>query len=303
MEIKTHHDLEILIKDKINESTILEHKDPRGLEDNKEISKDVSAMANSDGGVIIYGLCDDNKDHAPERIEWISDHQKIEKIEQVIQSRITPKIDGLQINKILNNEDKNKFVIIVIVPKSDTAPHQDYLDKDNRRYWRRNSYNIRQMEHYEIEDLFFKRKRPLLDISLNDINKVEPAYPIEILNKGKVIAEKIMIKMLIPSEFSINGEGWSKIEEKYSNLGKYVAYQYFEDKIPFYPKIPYKIGMLEHPNKKRIVEELKIGLYIVCKDMEVKIYEIILIRGELTKIVHELEELEGLPIPYCKLLG
>ena len=293
----------ILIKNKINESTTLEYKDPRSLENKYEISKDVSAMANSDGGVIIYGLCDDDKDDAPDKIGWILDHKKIEMIEQVIQSRITPKIDGLKINKILNNDDGSKFIIVVIVPKSDTAPHQDYLDKDNRRYWRRNNYNIRQMEHYEIEDLFFKRKRPSLEVSLIDTNKIEPTYPIEILNKGKIMAEKIKIKLLIPHQFNVNGAGWAKIKEKYGSFGKYAEYQYFEDRFPFFPNVPSVIGTLEHPNKKYFFEELKIGLLVVCKDMDFKIYEIILERGILTKKIYELGEIEGIPNPYCKSLS
>ncbi len=300
MKIEKQEDIEAFIENKINESTTLEFKDSKSLNDNKEISKDISAMANSEGGVIIYGLCDDDGDYAPERVEWINDNQLIEKIEQIVQSKITPKIEGLQIKKVQNDKNINHFVIIVTVPKSDIAPHQDSRDSNQRRYWRRNGYTIRQMEHYEIEDLFFKRKRPLLEVSLTDVNKFIPFYPIEVLNKGKVIAEKTAVKILIPTEFIISGEGWSRIEEKLSTIGKYTIYQYFEDRVPFYPKIPHVIGILEHPNKKKLVEELKIGLYIVCKDMEAKIYEIILKNGSSIKKIHEFED--GLPLPFCDFL-
>jgi len=54
--------LKELIRDKIEESFTLEYKSAGALSrDSKaklEITKDVSAMANSDGGVLIYGLAE-----------------------------------------------------------------------------------------------------------------------------------------------------------------------------------------------------------------------------------------------------
>ncbi len=82
--------LQGFIDNKISENTNLEFKDPRALNDNSEIAKDISAMANSNGGEIIYGLCDINNDQIPEKIGWISDPRSDEKIMQVLQTRIAP---------------------------------------------------------------------------------------------------------------------------------------------------------------------------------------------------------------------
>ena len=68
MIIESEDDLNNFIKNKIEENTNLEYKDPLSLDNKREIAKDISAMANSNGGIIIYGLCEDNKDHKPTRI-------------------------------------------------------------------------------------------------------------------------------------------------------------------------------------------------------------------------------------------
>ena len=56
-------DILSLIKDKIQESITLEYKKSNALEKadrrKTEVSKDVSAFANSAGGVIVYGIEED----------------------------------------------------------------------------------------------------------------------------------------------------------------------------------------------------------------------------------------------------
>ena len=64
-------DLEALIRSKTKESIELEYKSSEALSrtDNKkkELSKDVSALANSAGGVIVYGIVEDG--HTPVRLD------------------------------------------------------------------------------------------------------------------------------------------------------------------------------------------------------------------------------------------
>ena len=88
----------------------------------KEIAKDVSAFANSDGGCIIYGIEEDK--HLPKKIDSGVDHDKYtrEWLENVITSNISPRIDGITISPIPLSPDNS--VYIVDIPKSSRGPHQ-----------------------------------------------------------------------------------------------------------------------------------------------------------------------------------
>ena len=264
MELETEEHLNCLIKNQIEENTNLEYKDPSALNNNKEIAKDISAMANSNGGVIIYGLCEDKKDHKPTRIDWIQDNQQKERIEQVLQANVTPKIE-INIKSILCKIDSSKFVLKVEVPKSDTTPHQDHFDKDRRIYWRRNGYTTREMEHYEVESLFFTRKNPKLEIFLKNVSESrdKPAFDVYIRNTGKVVAEQTHIQLSIPQEYRITPD-WAKLRDDYFS-GSIYQHTLREDLI--YPKIPLQVARIYHP-KKFEFGDLKINFLIVCKDMD-----------------------------------
>jgi len=257
--------LQGFIDNGVTENTNLEFKDPRALENNSEIAKDISAMANSSGGEIIYGLCDTNNDQRPEEIRWSSDPRGDEKIEQVLQTRVTPKIDGLNIISVQNPENSEEFAFVVEVPKSDNAPHQDFKSKDERRYWRRNGSTTRQMEHYEVEDLFFKRKRPKLKIELvGNLFIRQPVFEIVILNEGKVLAEKCLLNIKIPEQFEISGDGWIEISNTFG-LRKYEYYN--KGQIPFFPGIKTNIGKIYSPRDHGVLEKFEFIFMITCEDM------------------------------------
>jgi predicted HTH transcriptional regulator len=99
--------------------------------DTNEISKDVSAFANSSGGVIIYGVSTDRQDKTkPVLIEGVHAKNR-ETFDRVVNSRIQPPIQGLQIKMIPQDSPQ---VTVVYVPPSDGAPHQNAGD---HKYYRR----------------------------------------------------------------------------------------------------------------------------------------------------------------------
>src|SRR3569832_1905816 len=64
----------------------------------EELCKDVSAMANSAGGQIIYGI--EENDHKPMRVDDGNSAVTREWIEQVIDSNVQPRILGLIIRPV-----------------------------------------------------------------------------------------------------------------------------------------------------------------------------------------------------------
>ena len=146
---KSIEELKQLIENEVQENIHLDYKASASLEKNDkkkdEIAKDVSAFANSDGGVIIYGIVE--KDNLPVKIDEGVENKR-EWLEQIINSRISPTIDGVNILPI--PVDGNKCVYVVEVPKSYRAPHQHANEK---KYYKRFNFMSQPMEDYEIKDI------------------------------------------------------------------------------------------------------------------------------------------------------
>lgn len=201
--------LEKLIVEGVEESLMMEYKsaDALGKSDGKkkEISKDVSAMANSAGGVIVYGIkeYDDNdKRHLPEKIDGIDRTQySKEWLEQVI-NNIRPKIDGLLITPINSPGDRNEGVYVVDIPQSTTA-HQatDY------RYYKRYNFESVPMEDYEVKDVIHRVTTSLADVHFDfkvlskDHEIHEYALVILIRNLGTQVIKNFKLIFSFPDIF------------------------------------------------------------------------------------------------------
>ncbi|MEP6902971.1 MAG: ATP-binding protein [Actinomycetota bacterium] len=168
----TESKLQNFITSETEESLTLEYKSAEALDRNetkkKEITKDVSAMANSAGGIIVYGIREfdqENKRHLPERITAV-DRRKYprEWVEQIIQG-IRPRIDGIIIHSVNLSSGDMDVVFIIEIPQSNTA-HQ----ANDHRYYKRFNFQAVPMEDYEIRDVMFREQTP--NIALNFLIEV-----------------------------------------------------------------------------------------------------------------------------------
>jgi hypothetical protein len=158
--------IESYISSKIEEGLSLEYKSAGALSGNKlaktEITKDVSAMANAEGGVIIYGIAefsDKPKRHLPEKIDPVSRLEiSREWLDQII-SNIRPKISGLIITPIPIPGNDDHVVYVVDIPRSKTA-HQaaDFI------YYKRYNFEIRPLADNEVRDIMNRQQLPTLRI-------------------------------------------------------------------------------------------------------------------------------------------
>lgn len=160
LEEYTILDIEQLIQDEVEENIHLEYKRDGALskEDKKraEITKDISAFANSDGGVIVYGLAE--SDHKPQSITYIDGLVYTKEWLENIVNTIQPRIDGLKIYPVRKNNDLKQSLYIVKIPRSSQAPH---MAKD-KRYYKRFNFLSEPMEDYEIKDVMYRHHSPIL---------------------------------------------------------------------------------------------------------------------------------------------
>jgi hypothetical protein len=161
-------DLEKYIKLEIAESIHLDYKASPALSKKKrdEICKDVSSFANSDGGMLIYGIIEE--DALPTALDMGVESSSIESssisrewIEQIINTNISPTIQDIEITEIPKSTTSSYFAIKI--PKSINAPHQ----APDKKYYKRYNFMSSPMEHYEIEDV---KNRKIIVPPLVDFN-------------------------------------------------------------------------------------------------------------------------------------
>jgi len=162
------HDIEALIRENQREGLGREYKKSDALartaKSKTEISKDVSAMANSAGGVIIYGIDEQKKTKGPIQLDQGIDPNVIspEWLEQVIGSGIQRPIDGVKVRAV-EMSSTGKLVYVVWVPQSNRAPHMA-LD---HRFHKRLGTTTAMMEEYELRDVGRRFESPDLHLDLS----------------------------------------------------------------------------------------------------------------------------------------
>jgi hypothetical protein len=171
---ETLEDIEAMVANAIPESEYLDYKDQRSLdalsqnlkppppgfhkaqhEAIAELTRDVSAFANSDGGVLIYGVSEDEQTHLPAEINTgFPNDGKLskERLSDLIDSGVSPRIAGLRIIPIRRSNTHSLFVIDV--PRSSRAPHQAQDGACYRRY----NFSNRRMSGYELREAFQARR-------------------------------------------------------------------------------------------------------------------------------------------------
>lgn len=206
------------IESEIEESLTLEYKSAEALDrteyKKKEITKDVSAMANAAGGVLIYGIAeysDPERRHLPERITPIDRNEfPREWVEQIINA-IRPRIDRIIIHSVNLSSGEQDVAYVIEIPQSNTA-HQ----ASDHRYYKRFNFQSVPMEDYEVRDVMFRQQSP--DIALNflieitnrtpdelsdetpDEKRVNNSLIIQARNNGSAFARYVACLLDVPTE-------------------------------------------------------------------------------------------------------
>lgn len=163
LKLETKTDLERLIREEIQESLTLDYKASSALSKESrardELCKDVSAFANSAGGQIVYGV--EERRQRPTRIDDGSEALR-EWVEQVIDSNIQPRIEGLIVTPIPIGQGRNAYVLTI--PQAlGRAPHQ----APDKKYYKRQNFQSVPMEDYEIRDTLRRATTPELYLKLS----------------------------------------------------------------------------------------------------------------------------------------
>lgn len=197
-KVFTQDDILEIINSNLEESINIEFKSSGSLSKipnvKKEISKDVSAFANSDGGIIFYGIQEEN--HIACSLSFIDGNlYNKEWLENIIISSIQNRI-SFEIIPVRFNNDFLKTIYVVKIPKSDNAPH---INAD-KKYYRRYNFQSVPMEEYEIRNLYLSQKNSQVfanSVTVKPKQKNENFYEfyieVQVINEGKYVSDKYKI--------------------------------------------------------------------------------------------------------------
>jgi hypothetical protein len=130
-------------------------------DDRKNLAKAIAGFANSDGGLIVWGVATARNGG----VEYATGLEPISplstfmaKLNQCTGEAANPTVHGVDHRKIVIRDDCG--VAVTYVPPSDLGPHMAKCGED--RYYRRSGDRFSRMEHFDIADMFGRRPQPVL---------------------------------------------------------------------------------------------------------------------------------------------
>jgi hypothetical protein len=165
--------LERMVAEAWGEDLHLDYKEaergsaPMSIGDRRNLAKAVSGFANSDGGVVCWGVsC---RKAAPDEPDVANDLKPIADI-QLFYSDITrfsaelvsPAVSGVEHTVIPHERDMG--FVVTFVPRSDGEPHMARAKGQHRFYYRAGE-SFRPMEAFQLADRYGRRPQPTLEFT------------------------------------------------------------------------------------------------------------------------------------------
>jgi len=167
-------DVQTFLQQRIGENLTLDYKRELSTSsdsDRAELCKDVSALTNSQGGMIIYGVDEDSTDRTPQlppvgTTRTVGRQSVGEWASQVLRRGVQPPLD-FEMDTFDYGGGPDRCVLVVRTNASPSAPHMVTLKGANRyygRFYRRSYYENRIAEEYEVREMLERARRLYLGI-------------------------------------------------------------------------------------------------------------------------------------------
>lgn len=215
-EIYTEEDIDALFTNRVEENPRLEFKAAGSYtnvgiqkisdETKLEITRDVSAFANAEGGIIIYGVEEIN--HVAERPSFIDGNKYTkERLEQLIADKLQGSF-SFTIDVIRTGGDLSKSIYVVRIPASDKRPHM----AADGKFYKRGNFRKVQMQEYEVRDSFNRQTTTELEILPTQVEgkidfhrsdtvvRYAAMVSFRIKNVGKVVEKMHTLEVQVPRD-------------------------------------------------------------------------------------------------------
>ena len=147
-----HEDLHIDFKRKSKAASATPNDDDR-----RNFSRALSGFANSDGGVVVWGIGAPGTGTGVRTSHTIRDPGRFsEALDSLVSRLVSPPVEGVQNVVIMEDDESSRGYVVTYIPKSDLAPHRAEAE-GTKQYYKRYGDSFKSTEHYELEYMFGKR--------------------------------------------------------------------------------------------------------------------------------------------------
>jgi predicted HTH transcriptional regulator len=165
----TLNDLQNFVSVQQEEDVNLEFKttntsDPSHIDDRRNLAKALYGFANSSGGLLVWGVVAAKN---AEQIDCAIGNEIpqvrlfVTRLNTLTGQAVSPIVDGVRHKAIISNGEAG--FAVTMVPESESGPHMAKCRED--RYYKRSGDSFYRMEHYDLEDMFGRRREPKLELT------------------------------------------------------------------------------------------------------------------------------------------
>ncbi len=178
-------------------------------DDKKNLAKAVSGFANSNGGVLIWGI--EDKEISPKPISQVAEF--VQSLLELAPHLADPSVQGIDGDCIASDEGDGFG--IVFIPESLLPPHRVILnnEKTKNHYYTRSGSTFVDATHTQLEDMFGRRPKPSLKLSTrieaysNQGNHYLVRVIMSIENQGRGTAKSPFLAVKLHPPYKIHQGG------------------------------------------------------------------------------------------------
>jgi Putative DNA-binding domain len=195
-------------------------------DDRKNLACALSGFANASGGLVIWGVDARKNDDGTDCVVALPGVENVAalvtRLNQLTGEAVDPIVNGIQ-HRVVGVFENNRGFGVTLVPESDGGPHMAKLGEN--RFYKRSGDSFYPMEHYDLADMFGRRRKPRLEFKVYARNPgPEAELILGLKNSGRASAKAPYLRVDAPAPFSRNrygvdgnqGEGlpWLKAQTK-----------------------------------------------------------------------------------------
>lgn len=217
-----------VVKEAWPETLILDFKvasknsGPMQPDDRKNLAEALSGFANSEGGLIVWGIRADRP--TPDDPDVAKELKPISKLDVFLSDLwsytpqfVLPPVLNVDHIPIYQSKQQKKGFVVTVIPKTDGDPHMS-MGKGDRCYYCRAGASFIKMEHYMVANHFRRKSSPKLELvyRFGEVerqgNKFKATVIVGICNVGTSIAIYPALKVIDtgqiqPAPYGLNGTG------------------------------------------------------------------------------------------------